>query len=71
MKQTLKLDEREYGSGELVEPGAYVDLETGAVIEVKLADTLPEGHKVIEYRRRFRKITRESLAHRNHEHIAG
>ena len=71
MTQTLKFDEKEYGSGEMVEPGAYVDVETGAVIEVKLTDTLPEGHKVIEYRRRFRKIARESLAHRKHEHIAG
>ena len=67
-KQTLKFDEREYGSGEIVEPGTYVDVETGAVVFVQLADQLPEGLKVIEYRRRFKKVTRESLANRKHEH---
>ena len=68
--QTLKFDEREYGSGEMVEPGTYVDVETGAVIDVQLADQLPEGRKVIEYRRRFKKVARGSVAVRGHEHSA-
>ena len=48
--------EREFVSGEVVEPGVYVDVESGAVIRVAQADELPEGRMVIRYDRRFRKI---------------
>ena len=67
-KEPITFDEREYGSGDIVEPGTYVDVETGSVVLVQLADQLPEGRKVIEYRRRFKKVTRESMANRKHAH---
>lgn len=62
MAKTILPDEREYGSGEIVEPGVYVDLETGAVVQVQLRDELPEGSRVVRYRRRFRRISPEDLA---------
>ncbi len=47
---------KEYRSGETVEPGQYVDVETGAIVHVREADELPIGSRVILYRRKFRKI---------------
>ena len=55
--KSILSEEREYGSGEIVEPGVYVDVETGAIVQVQLRDELPEGSRVIHYRRRFRRIT--------------
>jgi hypothetical protein len=49
--------EREYRSGEVVDPGAYVDLESGSVVHIKEKDELPEGSKVVQYRRRFRRLS--------------
>jgi hypothetical protein len=46
----------EYISGDVVEPGEYVDIETGAKVFIHERDELPSGHKEIEYRRRFRKV---------------
>jgi hypothetical protein len=63
-------EEREYGSGETVEPGYYVDLDTGAVVQVRETDELPEGSRTIQYRRRFRRVQAEALksALRKHAH---
>ncbi len=47
---------QEYGSGEIVEPGVYIDVETGTVVQIRERDELPEGTRVIRYRRRFRRI---------------
>lgn len=61
MTITKKSEECEYGSGDVVDPGYYVDLETGAVVQVREPDELPTGSKTIEYRRRFRRIAAENL----------
>jgi hypothetical protein len=47
---------RDYRSGEEVEPGIYLDMETGDVVHVLERDTLPEGMRVVHYARRFRKV---------------
>ena len=54
-----------FGSGDVVEPGEYVDLETGAKIHVHERDELPEGRKIVQYTRRFRKVSdrNESVRH--------
>jgi len=56
--KTLTLDKnaREYGSGEVVEPGVYIDVDTGAVVQIHQEDELPEGNRVVRYRRRFRRV---------------
>lgn len=46
----------EFASGDVVEPGDYIDLETGAIVRVHERDELPVGYKEIQYRRRFRKV---------------
>jgi hypothetical protein len=46
----------EFGSGDVVEPGEYIDIETGAKIHVHERDELPVGRKVIQYTRRFRRV---------------
>lgn len=46
----------EFISGEVVAPGVYVDVESGATVEVREADTLPEGRQLVSYTRRFRKL---------------
>ncbi|HLI49728.1 MAG TPA: hypothetical protein VKV18_13710 [Chthonomonas sp.] len=48
--------EEEFVSGEVVEPGVYEDLESGAILEIREPDVLPEGARVVHYRRRFRRI---------------
>ncbi len=61
MKNSLVSSEREYTSGELVQPGLYLDVDNGALIEVHLSDELPVGSKIIEYKRRFRRVEEDSL----------
>lgn len=56
MNTVLEPKVREYGSGEIVEPGVYVDVETGAVVQIRESDELPEGSRVVRYRRRFRRV---------------
>lgn len=56
MPTLLKSTIREYGSGEIVEPGIYMDMETGTTVEVYENDELPEGVRLIRYPRRFRRI---------------
>jgi hypothetical protein len=46
----------EFESGDLVEPGEYLDLDTGAIVKVQERDELPTGHKEISFTRRFRRI---------------
>ena len=54
--------QNEYRSGDVVEPGVYIDVETGSVVKIHEADELPEGHRVIHYRRRFRRIDSQTAA---------
>jgi len=61
MATTTLAEEREYRSGEIVDPGYYVDLETGAVVQVRESDELPTGSRTIEYRRRFRRVAAENV----------
>jgi hypothetical protein len=49
-------DEREYASGEVVDPGVYIDLDNGSVVQMKATDELPEGSRVVQYQRRFKRI---------------
>ena len=56
MVTRFELNNNEYGSGDVVEPGIYIDVETGAVVKINQPDELPEGQRVIHYRRRFRRI---------------
>ena len=56
-----RAEEREYDSGDVVEPGAYVDVETGALVTIRETDELPEGTRVVRYRRRFRKVEADSV----------
>lgn len=46
----------EFVSGEIVPPGVYVDVESGATVRVAVADELPEGRVVMRYSRRFRRV---------------
>ncbi len=60
----MNAEAKEYGSGETVEPGLYLDIENGALVEVRVADALPEGVRVVTYARRFRKLDNtESVAY--------
>ena len=52
---------REYTSGELVQPGVYIDVDSGAIVAVHVADELPEGSKIVAYKRRFRKVSGASF----------
>jgi hypothetical protein len=56
MPTVLNAPVREYGSGEVVEPGIYMDMETGAVVEVYERDELPQGVRLVSYTRRFRRV---------------
>ena len=62
MQTTLATKPQEYGSGEIVEPGVYLDMDTGALVQIRERDELPEGNRVVRYRRRFRRV--ESAAPR-------
>jgi hypothetical protein len=57
MPTVLDVNVREYGSGEVVEPGVYIDVDTGAVVEMRERDELPEAIRIIHTRRRFRRVT--------------
>ncbi len=59
---------REYSSGEDVEPGIYLDVESGDVVHVLERDSLPEGTRVVHYRRRFRQVP--ALEHKAHRSAA-
>ena len=59
---------REYSSGEDVEPGIYFDMESGDVVHVLERDALPEGIRVVHYRRRFRKVA--AAEHETHRSAA-
>lgn len=56
MQVLLRPAIREYGSGEVVEPGIYMDVESGAVVEVYERDELPQGVRIVQYARRFRRL---------------
>jgi len=56
MQGTLDPKTPEFTSGDVVEPGVYVDVETGSVVQVRERDELPEGSRVVRYRRRFRRV---------------
>lgn len=52
----LAIKSQEFGSGEVVEPGDYLDMDTGAVVHIRERDELPEGSRIVHYRRRFRRV---------------
>jgi hypothetical protein len=52
----------EYSSGDVVEPGIYLDIETGAIVKIQERDELPEGSRVVRYPRRFRRLEPALLA---------
>ena len=56
MTTLLEKKPNEYGSGEVVEPGVYIDVDTGSIVKINERDELPEGQRVISYRRRFRRV---------------
>lgn len=56
MNNLSRISSEEFISGQEVEPGTYLDIEAGTVIHVQEKDFLPEGRRVIEYTRKFRKI---------------
>jgi hypothetical protein len=56
MQTTLADRPQEYGSGEIVEPGVYRDMDTGAMVQIRERDELPEGNHLVSYRRRFRRV---------------
>lgn len=47
---------RMFRSGEEVDPGVYIDMDSGDVVKVNEKDALPEGIQVIRYLRRFRRV---------------
>ena len=53
---TICAEEREYASGEVVDPGVYIDLDTGSVVQMRATVELPEGSRIVHYRRRFKRI---------------
>lgn len=66
LSQTEMIEDNEvheYGSGETVEPGLYLDVENGAMIEVREPDALPEGVRIVTYARRFRKMEEKEVSH--------
>ena len=62
MTTLLSMKPQEFGSGEVVEPGTYMDVETGAIVQVREPDELPEGQRLIHYRRRLRRIAADSAS---------
>jgi hypothetical protein len=56
MPTVLNATVREYGSGEIVEPGVYMDVDTGAVVEIYERDELPQEVRLVHYSRRFRRL---------------
>ncbi len=46
----------EYRSGEVVEPGLYRDLDTGATVRIHETDELPDGTRVVRVLRRFQRV---------------
>jgi len=65
MATLLEKNTNEYGSGEIVEPGVYIDVDTGAIVKINERDELPEGQRVISYRRRFRRVDASAAAANN------
>lgn len=56
METILAIKSQELGSGEVVDPGVYLDMDTGAVVQIRERDELPEGNRIVRYRRRFRRV---------------
>lgn len=56
MSTLLETRPQEFGSGEIVEPGVYIDVETGAIIKVNERDELPDGRREVRFIRRFRRL---------------
>ncbi|MCW3099396.1 MAG: hypothetical protein JWL77_5014 [Chthonomonadaceae bacterium] len=56
MQTILAIKSQEFNSGEVVEPGDYLDMDTGALVQIRERDELPEGNRVVRYRRRFRRV---------------
>ncbi len=55
----------EFDSGETVDPGVYLDLDSGSIVKIQERDTLPEGVRVVHYTRRFRRMEAGETPRRN------
>lgn len=64
MTSRLQYAVREFGSGEIVEPGVYIDVDTGTVVRMQERDKLPDGIRIEQYTRRFRRV--EGAVTRDH-----
>jgi hypothetical protein len=53
---TSKSGFRLFVSGEYVQPGTYRDIETGATIEVRETDTLPDRIRIVRDERLFMRV---------------
>ena len=65
MPAVLEKPTAEFDSGEIVEPGVYIDMENGAIVQVQERDTLPEGVRVVRYKRHFRRLESPAIADKN------
>lgn len=45
-----------FQSGSLAEPGVYIDIDTGARITLYQQDRLPNGVRLVQFVRRFRRV---------------
>jgi hypothetical protein len=64
-------EEKEFRSGDIVEPGLYLDIETGSVVQIQERDELPDGSRMVHYRRRFRRVAPEALELAKHHYSRG
>ena len=46
----------EFVSGDVVEPGVYVDVNSGALLTLHQADELPSETRIVRFARRFRRV---------------
>ena len=65
LERTNETTNTEFGSGEIVDPGVYIDVDSGSVVKVQERDTLPEGVRVVHYNRRFRRVADGEQPHKN------
>lgn len=62
MRTALETMDREFASGEVVEPGVYIDVESGAIVKINETDELPDGSRMVRYLRRFRRLERAACS---------
>ena len=50
---------RIYVSGERVEPGTYRDVASGAIVDIREPDSLPEDLRIVRSMRLYERIEKE------------